>query len=183
MTIKLNELIKNNGSNFAKEIEEKAGVVFNMCFHCQSCSGGCPFSEEMDYLPNKIIRLVQLGQKKEVLESSAIWVCVGCNTCCIQCPNAIDMPSLMDTLRCMAVEENYSIAEPDIHNFHKEVLNSINRYGRTHKLEIMFKYKLKKMDLFSDIGIGTKMLAKRKLEFLPSKVKNISEIRGLFTDK
>jgi len=44
------------------------------------------------------------------------------------------------------------------------VLGSIERYGRTHKLEIMLRYKLKTRDLISDWTVGMKMLAKRKLD-------------------
>jgi hypothetical protein len=47
----------------------------------------------------------------------------------------------------------------------------------------MLRYKLKKHDWFSDMAVGMKMFAKRKLELLPSKSKNIAEIRKLFDQK
>ena len=53
------------------------------------------------------------------------------------------MASVMDALRQTAIAEGVKIAEPHILNFHKEVVNSIRRHGRTHKLEIMMRYKLK----------------------------------------
>jgi len=93
------------------------------------------------------------------------------------------MPAIMDTLRQMAMEEGVDIAEPDILNFHKEVLNSIKRYGRTHKLEIMLRYKIKQRDLFSDMDVGLKMLAKRKLDLTPSKIKGIENIRQFFNNQ
>ncbi|MBR9984830.1 MAG: hypothetical protein KFF68_02860 [Desulfosarcina sp.] len=34
----------------------------NLCLHCQSCSGGCPFTAAMDLLPNRVLRLIQLGK-------------------------------------------------------------------------------------------------------------------------
>jgi len=166
---------------FMSHVADRSGVNPGLCWHCNCCAGGCPFVEAMDYHPNGVIRLVQLGFKKDVLESSSIWICVGCNTCSVECPQAIDIPAVMDTLREIAMEEGIDIAEEDILNFHKEVLNSIRQYGRTHKLEIMFRYKLKQRQFFSDMDIGLKMLAKRKLDLTPSKVKGIEIIRQFFT--
>ena len=80
----------------------------------------------------------------------------------------------------MALAEGVDTPEPDVLSFHREVLSSIERYGRTHKLEIMFRYKLRKFDLLSDINVGMRMLAKRKLDLRPSRVKAIEEISQLF---
>ena len=165
---------------FSNEIKERSGTDFRSCFQCRSCSGGCPFSDHMDYMPNGVMRLVQLGLKREALACNTIWICVGCHTCSIQCPMAIDIPGVMDMLRQKAIAEGADNPEPDVLSFHREVLNSIERYGRTHKLEIMFRYKLKKLDLLSDINVGMRMLAKRKLDLAPSKVECIDDVRKLF---
>ena len=134
----------------------------------------------MDYSPHAVIRLVQLGLKKEALENSAIWICVGCNTCSVQCPNGIDIPVVSDTLCEIALEEGIAVAEPDILNFHREVLNSIRRYGRAHKLEIMLRYKAKKHNWFADVGVGLRMLLKRKLHLMPSRSSDIFSVKKLF---
>ncbi len=185
MTKNQNETITEiyTGSDFAKEVKQRAGTDFNACYHCLSCGGGCPFSEAMDYLPNQIIRLVQLGRKKEVLESSSIWICVGCNNCSVQCPNSVDISAVTHALCQMAVEEKVTVAEPDILKFHQEVLNTVHRYGRTHKLEIMLRYKFYKKDWFSDMGVGMKMLARRKLELLPSRVTQMKDVKFAFNQK
>lgn len=175
--------LKGMDTRFGAEVKRRSGVDFNACWHCKSCVNGCPFSQAMDYPPNSIIRLVQLGQKQMALQSSTIWICVGCNTCSIQCPNAIDIPGVNDTLREIAIEEGVAVAEPDIYNLHKEVLHSIERYGRTHKLEIMMRYKLRKKDWLTDFAVGLKMLAKRKLDLLPSKIGDIGKIKQLFRPK
>ena len=172
--------ISRRDADFSAKVKRRSGVNFDLCWHCQSCAGGCPFVGAMDYPPNRVIRLVQLGLKKEALESSGIWICVGCNTCSIQCPNAIDIPAVNDALREMAIEEGVTIAEPDILNFHKEVLHSIERYGRTHKFEIMLRYKMRRHDWFSDMAVGIKMFVRRKLGLRPSRSRDIKTIKGLF---
>ncbi len=165
---------------FTKEVQRRSGVNLNLCWHCRCCTGGCPFIHAMDVAPNAVIRLVQLALKDEVLRCSTIWICVGCHTCSSECPLAIDMSAIMDTLRQMAIEEGVPVGEPDILKFHDEVLKSIDRYGRTHKLEIMLRYKARKLDFFSDINVGLRMLAKRKLDLKPSKVKDIEKVHHLF---
>ena len=175
--------ISRRDQNFVETVKCRSGEDINLCGHCQACAGGCPFVTAMDYPPNRVIRLVQLGLKQEALESSGIWICVGCNTCSVQCPNAIDIPAVNDTLRQMAIEEGAKIAEPNILHFHQEVLNSIERYGRTHKFEIMLRYKLRQRDWFSDSSVGLKMFVKRKLELLPSRSKDMKTIKKLFEHK
>ena len=167
-------------SGVISRVVERSGTDIRRCFHCQSCGGGCPVSQAMAYRPNGVIRLLQLGQVREALQSSDIWYCIGCNTCSMACPQAIDIAAFMDVMRQMAIEEGVPLAEPDILAFHREVVGSIHRYGRTHKLEIMMRYKLGQRDLFSDIDLGLRMLAKRKLDLLPSKISDQRAIKRIF---
>ena len=165
---------------FSHEVGEHSGENLNRCFHCRTCAGGCPFSADMDYAPHGVFRLVQFNRRRAALECNTIWICVGCHTCSVQCPAAIDIAAIMDTLRQMALAENVKIAEPRILDFHREVLNSVRQYGRTHKLEIMLRYKARTGEWFSDMNIGLRMLAKRKLDILPSKVNAVGEVRRMF---
>ncbi|RJR36909.1 MAG: heterodisulfide reductase [Deltaproteobacteria bacterium] len=176
MTIKPGE----RDRSLAAEVRSRSGTNFNCCFQCRSCGNGCPFIQAMDHPPNVLLRMVQYGMDREVLESETIWVCAGCHTCSSQCPMAIDLAGVMNTLRIMAMERGAAVAKPNILKFHEEVLGSLKRYGRAHKLGIMWRYKLKTRRWFSDMDTGLKMLAKRKLELRPSRVKAIKEIEDLF---
>jgi heterodisulfide reductase subunit C len=86
----------------------------------------------------------------------------------------------MDALRHMAVEEGVTIAQPEIVKFHEEVLGSIKKYGRTHKLEIMMRYKVRMRQWFQDMDLGLKMLSRRKLDLKPSKINRPEEVSRLF---
>jgi len=88
------------------------------------------------------MRLVQLGLKSEALTCNTIWICVGCTRAPFNA-HGDRYPGVMDALREQALASMPTFLEPDILNFHREVLGSIERYGRTHKLEIMLRYKLK----------------------------------------
>ncbi|MDA8138112.1 MAG: 4Fe-4S dicluster domain-containing protein [Desulfobacteraceae bacterium] len=169
-------------TSFCDTVVQRSGEEFRRCLQCMSCAGGCPFSHAMTYRPNGVIRLIQYGFVREVLESPDIWLCVGCNTCSIACPMAIDIPGMMDALREIAIENKVKINESAILSFHQEVLNSIQRYGRTHKLEIMMRYKLRRRDFFTDMDVGLKMMAKRKLDLMPSKIADPKVVAKLFSE-
>ncbi len=162
------------------EVKKRSGTDFNRCYQCRACANGCPFVQAMDYPPNVILRLLQYGMDQQVLECKTIWVCAGCHTCSSQCPMAIDIAAVMDTLRLMAVEQGVAIGKPNILDFHEEVLRSLEYYGRAHKLGIMWRYKVRTRRWFSDMDTGLKLLAKRKLDLRPSRVKAIDEISDLF---
>jgi len=179
-TLSLNVKDKRLRFNFAEEIKRLSGINVMRCIQCRGCTSVCPFSESMDNPPNKLIRLIQYDLRDEVLSSSSIWLCVGCHTCSNQCPQAIDIVSLMDTLRSIAIEEKRQIPEPTILEFHRSVMDSIENHGRTHKLEIMMDYKSRTRKWFEDFNLGLRMLSRRKLDLTPSKVKNNKEIKQIF---
>ncbi len=177
------EAIKLNTNPSENDSRPSLGSDYHRCFHCRCCGGGCPFIKAMDHAPNAIIRLLQFDEIDEALASSTIWVCVACNTCAMECPMAIDIPALMDRLRHLAIQRGGEVAEPDVLKFHQTVLDSISHYGRTHKLEIMMRFKLTTRRWLQDWQVGLKMLAKRKLDLLPSRIKKIQDIQSLFHPK
>ncbi|MBI9075764.1 MAG: 4Fe-4S dicluster domain-containing protein [Desulfatibacillum sp.] len=173
--------LSRHSRDFANKVNSLAHTDTRMCFQCQACYNTCPFVGAMDVTPPAILRLVLLGEDKLVLNSTTIWTCVGCHTCSTICPQNVDMGAVMDALRQIALERGIAPAQPEVLIFHNAILDSIKKYGRTHKLEIMLRYKMKNLDLFSDMDVGLKMLAKRKLDMLPSRVKKIEQVRRLFS--
>lgn len=165
--------------SFLEEVARRSGQSFDGCFHCLSCAGGCPVVEAMDYNPNQVIRLMQLGMKREVLESRAIWVCIGCYSCLSQCPYRVHIPTMMDTLREMALESGVPVAEPEIWAFHREFLNQVKKRGRVFELGFMARYKLATGAFFQDVGAGVRMMLRGRFKWLPSRVRGLKEIREI----
>ncbi|MEA2095313.1 MAG: 4Fe-4S dicluster domain-containing protein [Candidatus Cloacimonadota bacterium] len=92
--IKLND--KN--TEFYEKIVELSGEQVALCDQCGTCSGGCPFVEEMDITPSQIMRLVMLGQKS-VMDSKTMWICASCFTCTVRCPRELDVSKVSEALR------------------------------------------------------------------------------------
>ena len=101
-------------ANFKFEIARRpGGENIKKCFACGTCTAGCPvFHVEHEYNPRKIIRMILLGLRKEVLSSKIIWFCSQCYTCSANCPQDVDFSDIMFSLRDLAVQEGY--APPDL---------------------------------------------------------------------
>jgi heterodisulfide reductase subunit C len=133
-------------------------------------------AEEMDYPPDKIVRMVQLGLKETALRSRAIWLCTGCLACSDRCPNGIDVAKVMDTLKQVAMAERYPSGEPRISGFHKDFLGVVKQYGRLHEATLMALLKLKTRDLMSDMAVGIKMVLMGKIPILPQRIRGRAEV-------
>lgn len=173
--------IGDGANRFLKIINHLSRQNINLCWHCWTCSGGCPFAAHMDLLPNQVIRLVQMGSGEEALRCRTIWLCVGCHTCSGQCPNSIDVAAVMDALRQLAIREGIAAPEMDIYRFHKYIYESIQRHGRLNKLEAMIHFKVGSGKLFTDLPAGLKMLTRGKLELLSQKVADGDQLKRIFS--
>jgi heterodisulfide reductase subunit C len=165
---------------YLKVVNHLSRQQIDLCWHCWACGGGCPFAEHMDYLPNQVIRLIQLGRAEEALKCKTIWVCVGCHTCSSQCPNRIDIAAVMDALRQLSIREGVAPVEKEIYRFHKYIYESIQRHGRLNKLEAMVQFKVGTGQLFSDLQVGFRMLTRGKLDLLPQRIKARKELARIF---
>jgi len=168
------------GSSFADLVQERSGENVRRCYYCQKCTVGCPTAYVMDYKPAQVLKLIQLGQKDILLRSTAIWLCVGCETCGTRCPNEIRLAPVMDTLKYMALEEGYTVPEAAVYALHRSFLDSIKLWGRVHEATMLAEYKLRSRDLFSDLGMGLRLILKGKLSFMPERIKRLGEVKALY---
>ena len=173
---------------FKDVVREHSGEDIHRCFYCQKCTIGCPTAFVMGYKPAQLLRLIQLGQKDKVLGSSAIWMCVSCETCGTRCPNQIRLAPVMDVLRQMAMEANYA-PQPSVYALHRSFLDSIKLWGRVHELSLIMEHKVRCLlakpplffqGLISDLMMGGDLILKGKIAFLPERIKRLGEIKKLY---
>lgn len=93
--------------HYRDRVKDLSGENVDLCFQCGACSSGCPMTQEMDYLPSKVIRMVQLGLE-EAQESKTIWVCTTCFNCEVRCPRGIDIANVMEALRQLVLRKKYN---------------------------------------------------------------------------
>jgi len=167
------ETIWSNAVGLAAEQE------IELCYHCHKCTSGCPVAGQMEYGPDRILRLVQLGEKDRVLGSRDIWLCAGCETCGTRCPNGIAIAGVMDALRAIALSEGRAGRVPAA-KFHRLFLLVVENMGRMHEAILLGAYKLWSGNLLDDINTAPALLLKGKIPLLPQPVKQREAIKRLF---
>jgi len=115
---------------FRFEISKQAGGEnIRLCFQCGTCSGTCPVRAINDnYNPRRIIRMILLGMRREVLCSDFIWLCSTCYACHERCPQNVRIPDLMMAVR------NIAIREGNIHPVYKAYVDMLDQRGRLLEL-------------------------------------------------
>jgi heterodisulfide reductase subunit C len=166
--------------DFVSRVNALSEQTIQLCYHCHKCTSGCPVADEMMYGPDRVLRMVQLGEAEELLTSRDIWICASCETCGTRCPNEIDIARVMDALRQMAVAESAAIAEPDAIKFHRLFLSLIYRMGRMHEATLLSLYLLWTGGIFGYVGTAATMLAKGKVPLMPHPIKSRADVKRIF---
>lgn len=83
--------------NLLRTIEESSGQNVYACYQCGKCTAGCPFS----LAPQRVVRLLQLGQVEEALSHATTWDCASCMTCATACPKGVSPARIQRTLRTL----------------------------------------------------------------------------------
>ena len=96
-------------NNFVNEVRKTPGGANALnCLLCGSCTACCPVSEiDDDYNPRKIMRMVLLDMKDEVLKSDDIWKCNQCHACVAHCPQDVRFADIVRALREIAIASGY----------------------------------------------------------------------------
>lgn len=160
-------------------LEEETGQPLGRCYQCKKCSAGCPIAELADLQTSEVIRLIQLGQRDQLLASNRIWLCLSCHTCQARCPNGIDTAAVIDVLKQMAGREPTVIADSKIPAFYNSFLTSVQTLGRLYEVGMIGLYKYKTGTYTDDLALGWEMLKRGKLKLFPERVQGIKEVRQI----
>jgi heterodisulfide reductase subunit C len=75
------------------------------CVTCGICSSSCPVSGIDGFDPRKLVRMISLGLKDEVVDSRWPWICTMCGKCEHVCPMDIRIPDLVRAVRSMRARD------------------------------------------------------------------------------
>lgn len=175
-------LLSNETMNigFVNKVESLSGTSVRRCFQCGKCSAGCPMRSFMEHPPNRIVRLLQLGQFERVLAGRSIWYCASCETCSSRCPNKVDLAAIMDALRKCSWDSQGASKESLVQLANKLFLDNIRTYGRQYEMRLAAAFNLRSGKLLKDFMLGPKLITKGKLKMFHQKNKNQSDIEQIF---
>lgn len=173
-----------------KEVMDRSGQNLMSCYQCRRCASGCPVGDESGVTPDRLVRMILLGEQDNALNNLLVWRCVACYTCGTRCPNNIQTARINETLKQMSKEAHAKPLLSKVAAFHSAFMKSVSHFGRSNELEFMGLYELENLikggvktlmdDLKSTSKIGISMLRKKRMHFKLHKTKGRSEIKGLY---
>ena len=167
-------------SDFRHTVEKLSGQNLGDCYQCGKCSGGCPVQADVELSTNRIIRMVQLGLKDDVLNSSSLWCCTACGTCNGRCPMGVDVVRVMDTLRSMATNLTGVPGALEVWTFYQAFLDCVKEFGRLTEIGLMGGYNINSGRLMTNVVKAPWFLMKGKLSLSPHTIKRIDRLQRVF---
>ncbi len=166
-------------NDFLSFVRSHTGENISACYQCGKCSAGCPTAYVMDITPRQVMRGIQLGLKDEILDSTAIWLCVSCQVCSLRCPREIDIAKVMETLRLLSQAEGRAPAQREVAAFSSAFLQQVHLFGRLYEVGLGIMYNLRSMHFFSNLKRLPVLFTKGKLRLLPQRTKGAAEVKRI----
>jgi heterodisulfide reductase subunit C len=165
-------------NEFLSYVQGHTGEKITSCYQCGKCSAGCPTAYAMDITPRQVMRSIQLGLKDEILGSSAIWLCVSCQTCSLRCPREIDIAKVMESLRLLCQIEGRTPAQKDIATLYNSFMQDMLLFGRVHEGALGMLYNLRSMHPFNNMSRIPGLFSRGKLKIKPQRV-GVAEVKQI----
>jgi len=97
------EKASKNSKVDVEEVMAEVGETFMSCLQCGTCTSVCPWNQVSSYSPRHILRQLMLDSGTEQSVDQAVWGCVSCNACGVNCPRGIDIIDVMKAVRGLNV--------------------------------------------------------------------------------
>jgi len=76
------------------------------CIQCGRCTSSCPVARVVgEHNPRKLMEMIILGLRSDVLNGRLPWYCLSCFTCLDRCPQDGDVGEAMFAIRNLTVRE------------------------------------------------------------------------------
>jgi heterodisulfide reductase subunit C len=180
--------------SLVEEVQQRSGQNLQACYQCRRCAAGCPVGEETGVTPDRLIRMILVGDREAALSNLLVWKCVSCYTCGTRCPNNIQTARITETLKKMSKEAHLKPLTPRIADFHNAFMTSTGHLGRVNEIELMAIYETKTLfkelakgnvkaaidEMKSQAKLGAEMTKLKRMHFGMDRVKNRAEIKALY---
>ena len=85
--------------SLGEELALFGGKTLDRCFNCGNCTAVCGLTDGEHVFPRRVIRHLQLGLERRLLESTDPWLCYYCGQCSETCPREAEPGELMMATR------------------------------------------------------------------------------------
>ena len=182
-------------NSFLEEVMSRSGQQLSACYQCRRCAAGCAVGDgTAPITPDRLVRLIMLGQKEAALSNDLVWKCVSCYTCGTRCPNNIQTGRITETLKKMSKEAKQAPHMPTVGYFHDSFVKSGLRWGRVNEMEFMAMYEFKhlmdkfmekdyngiKNEIMDQIRFALSMMKRKRLHFDFLTTSGRNEVKRLY---
>jgi len=178
----------------AQEVARRSGQNLLACYQCRRCAAGCPVGEESGVTPDRLIRLLLLGDEQGALENLLVWKCLACYTCGTRCPNDIQTARITEVLKQISKKQHLEPLVPKVAAFHGAFVKAAGQAGRFNELVGMGMYetqaalgefkrgglKAALAEVAAQAKLGQAMMKKKRMHLKYESVKNKGEIKALY---
>jgi len=164
-----------NSERIKRDILEYIDPKVYNCYQCGKCTAGCPLSDIFEYKPNQVIDLVRAGRIDDIINSNSIFLCLSCAICSSRCPQDIHIASIMNFIRNEAWKSG-RFKVKSILRFYRTFLRIIGTTGRSYEPGLLMSLNFLSGRLFNDMDLAFGIIKKRKISFLPDRIKGRKDI-------
>jgi len=135
--------VANLDSDLIDEIRSyPGGENILRCFACGKCTAGCPVADiDPKYNPRRIMRMIVLGMREELLRDAFVELCSNCYMCQERCPQGVSVTQIIRILKLMAVKRGV------VHPSFRMQAEAVRPTGRLYEIEDFDNRKRLKMGL------------------------------------
>ena len=177
-----------------KEIMERSGQNLLACYQCRRCAAGCPAGEESGDTPDRLIRMILLGEGEAARNNPLVSKCIDCYTCGARCPNSIHSARITETLHQMSKEAHRSPLKHQMIFFYDAFMTSVKHWGRFNEIEAMVIYETKSTlhrmfkgqlhavcaELSSQVKLGVALIKRGRMHFTLDRISKRKAVKSLF---
>lgn len=167
---------------YRQKLIERVQADVRDCYQCGNCSASCPAAFTFDYMPNQLMRMLQVGLVDKVLDSTAIQLCVQCLTCTGRCPRNIDVAGIFEDLKTIAVAQERKVPE-HVKTFNKVFMDAVALFGRLPEFYDMARFYVGTMNpkmALGNVGLMIPVLTRRKMPLLPRRAEGAAEVGRIY---
>ncbi len=165
----------------ANLLHAAGGSPVSTCMQCGTCSATCPVAEFMDVRPQRLIHMIDVGLKDQVLATASFWYCASCYQCTVRCPRGIDIAEVMYGLK------RYSIWKQQYKEgligpvFSETFVKTIVRTGRSYEpvLATSYLFSLGFKEMLQEAQGATLLMLKGRIPIMPPRIQRLENFKRM----